>query len=176
MTRSGPLNPTAPTLTRQAHAGALTAYHPSPLILEETLPDYQTTLDSLPEEPDPVTLPVLKGSFFQLEDMDAESVADPPVNPSTNEATSYTVPMHATKDTPLSEPSLGPMILTAEETRHAALTAFLTPPRLRDPTRIKLGDISLLLYLLLDTPGRLVALSRITLPIPSAEATGIWEA
>ena len=62
--RPGPLNPTAPTLTRQAHAGTLTQYQPSPLILEETLPDYQTALDILPEELDPVTLPALKGSFF----------------------------------------------------------------------------------------------------------------
>ena len=64
MSRPGPLNPTAPTLTRQAHAGALTAYHPSPLIMEETFPDYQTALASLPEEPNPVTLPALKGRFF----------------------------------------------------------------------------------------------------------------
>ena len=56
VTLSGPLAPTAPALTRQAHAGTLTQYHPSPLIVEETLPDYQTALDSLPEEPDPVTL------------------------------------------------------------------------------------------------------------------------
>ena len=52
VTRSDPLAPTAPALTRQAHAGTLTQYHPSPLIVEETLPDYQTTLDSLLEEPD----------------------------------------------------------------------------------------------------------------------------
>ncbi len=59
VTRSGPLNPTAPALTKQAHAGTLTQYHPSPLILEEPLPDYQTALDSLPKELDPVTLPAL---------------------------------------------------------------------------------------------------------------------
>jgi len=57
LTRSGPLAPTAPTLTRQAHAGTLTQHHPSPLIVEETLPDYKTALDNLPEEPEPVTLP-----------------------------------------------------------------------------------------------------------------------
>ena len=41
VTRSGSLAPTAPTLTKQAHAATLTQHHPSPLIVEETLPDYQ---------------------------------------------------------------------------------------------------------------------------------------
>ena len=44
VTRPGPLAPTAQALTGQAHAGTLTQYHPSPLIMEETLPDYQTAL------------------------------------------------------------------------------------------------------------------------------------
>ena len=64
VTRSGPLTPSAPSLTRQAHKGALTAHHPSPPILEETFPDYQTVLAGLPEEPTPVTLPALTGRFF----------------------------------------------------------------------------------------------------------------
>jgi hypothetical protein len=51
VTRSGPLAPMAPSLTRQAHAATLTQHHPSPLIVEETLPDYHTALDNLPEEP-----------------------------------------------------------------------------------------------------------------------------
>jgi hypothetical protein len=61
VTRSGPLAPTAPALTRQAHAGTLTQYHPSPLIREETIPEYQTALHSLHEELSPVTLPALMG-------------------------------------------------------------------------------------------------------------------
>jgi len=65
---------------------------------------------------------------------------------------------------------------TSENGRRAVLTAFLQVPRLRDTSHIHLGEISLLLHLLLDTPGRLIALSRITAPIPSAEALGISEA
>jgi hypothetical protein len=64
VTRSGPLFPSAPASTRYVHAGALTANHPSPPILEETFPEYQKALNSLPEEPTPVTLPTLKGRFF----------------------------------------------------------------------------------------------------------------
>ena len=69
-----------------------------------------------------------------------------------------------------------PMMPTAEEGRRAALTAFLHAPGLRNASHIHLRDISLLLHLLLDTPGRLIDLSRITPPIPSVEALGIWEA
>ncbi len=36
--------------------------------------------------------------------MDAEGVADPPVNPSTNEDTAETMPLHVIGDEPLSEP------------------------------------------------------------------------
>jgi hypothetical protein len=57
VTRSGTLAPTAPALTKQAHAATLTQHHPSPLFVKETLPDYHTALDNLPEEPEPVTLP-----------------------------------------------------------------------------------------------------------------------
>jgi hypothetical protein len=51
------------------------------LILEETFPDYQTALASLAVEPNPVTLPVLKEHFFQLDEMDSEAAAYPPANP-----------------------------------------------------------------------------------------------
>jgi hypothetical protein len=64
VSRSGPLAPTAPALTRQENAGALTAHHPNPPILDEPFPDYQTALTCLPEEPTPFTLPVLIGQFF----------------------------------------------------------------------------------------------------------------
>jgi len=90
-------------------------------------------MDSLPEEPDPVTLLALKGRFFQFDDMDAEGAADPHVIPSTNEPTEETMPLHTTGDTPLSEPPREPLLPTTAETRHAALTAFLASPRLRDP-------------------------------------------
>jgi hypothetical protein len=49
-------------------------------------------------------------------------------------------------------------------------------PLLRDATHTYLGDNALLLHLLLDTPGRLVALSRTTPHIPTDDAMSIWEA
>ncbi len=67
-------------------------------------------------------------------------------------------------------------MLTSENGRRAALTAFFHAPRLRDAAHIHLGGISLLLHLLLDTPGRLVVLSRITPHISNAEVKKIWEA
>ncbi len=36
-------------------------------------PAYQEALDNLPEEPTPLTLPALKGCFFQTEDMKDDS-------------------------------------------------------------------------------------------------------
>jgi len=86
------------------------------------------------------------------------------------------LPLRATGDTPLSEPPREPLLPTVAETRQATLAAFLAAPRLRDPARIQMGDISILLYLVMDTTGRLVALSCITPPISSTEATGIWGA
>ncbi len=47
---------------------------------------------------------------------------------------------------------------------------------MRDASNIYMGNISLLLHLLLDTPSRSIALARITPPIPIAEAAEIWEA
>jgi len=101
VTGSGPLAPTALALTRQAHAGTLTQYHPSPLIMEEILPDYQTAIDSLSEEPDLVILSDLKGRFFQTDEMDAETTADPPVIPPTAEPLPDALPLPAAGDTPL---------------------------------------------------------------------------
>ena len=144
--------------------------------MEETLPDYQTALDSLPEKLDPVTLPALKGRFFQTVEMNAETTVNPPVIPPTDEPTPDAVPLSAAGDTPLPEPPLDPLPPTTEETRQTALTAFLAAPRLRDPTHIQERDISILLYLLLDTPERLVSPFRITPCIPGTEAEGIWDA
>jgi hypothetical protein len=56
------------------------------------------------------------------------------------------------------------------------MTAFLAAPRLRDPTHTRLGDISILLHLLRDTPDCLASLSRSTPCIPEIEAEGIWAA
>ena len=41
VSRSCPLDPTVPALTRQARVDALTTHHPSPPIMDETFPDYQ---------------------------------------------------------------------------------------------------------------------------------------
>ena len=41
--------------------------------MEVVFPAYQTALDHLPEEPTPLTLPALKGFFFQAEDMEDDS-------------------------------------------------------------------------------------------------------
>ena len=49
--------------------------------MEKTLLDYQTALDSLPEDPKPVTLPTFTERFFQTEETDAETTVDPPVIP-----------------------------------------------------------------------------------------------
>jgi hypothetical protein len=146
------------------------------MIMEVTFPDYQTAMASLPEEPSPFTLPALQGRFFQPYDMDMEGAADPPADPTAIEGITDPLPMHTTGDTPLPEPQLEPLLPTDAEERHAALTAFLTSPRLRDAARIQPGDISLLIHFLLNTPGRLIALSRTTPSIPSSEATEIWEA
>jgi hypothetical protein len=144
--------------------------------MEETLPDYQTALDSLPEELDLVTLPTFKGRFFQTYEMDAETITDPPIIPPLVEPTADVVLMPAAGDTPLPELPLDPLPFTAEETRQTALTAFLAASRLRDPARIQVGDISILLHLLQDTSERLITLSRITPCITSTEAKGICEA
>jgi len=108
--------------------------------------------------------------------MDAETTADAPVIPPTTYPTPYAVPLPAAGDTPLPESPLETLPPTAEETRHTALTAFLAAPRLREPTRIQVGDISIILHLLLDTSKRLIALFRITPCITNTEAAGIWEA
>jgi hypothetical protein len=81
VTRSGPLAPSAPAATKQAHVGALTQHHPSPLIMEVTILDHQTALANLPEELDPVTLPALLGRFFQMDDMDTEATESFPPPP-----------------------------------------------------------------------------------------------
>jgi len=113
--------------------------------MEETLPDYHTALDSLPEVLDPVTLSALRGRFFQTDEMNAETIADPPVIPPTTEPTTEAVPLPAAGDTPLPKPPLDPLPPTAEETRQTTLAAFLAAPRLRDPARIQVRDISILL-------------------------------
>ena len=144
--------------------------------MEDTLPDYQTALDSLPEEPESVTLSTFTGRFFQTEEMDAETTADPPVIHPTIEPTPAAVSLPVTGDTPLPYPPLDPLPPTIRETRQTAVTVFLVAPRLRDPTHIQVRDISILLLLLLDTPERHISLSRITPCIPGAEAEWIWEA
>jgi hypothetical protein len=116
--------------------------------VEETLPDYQTTPDSLPEEPEPITLPTFTRRFFQTEKVDAETTADPPVIHPTTKPTPIAVPLPATGDTSLPDPLLDPLPPTVAETRQTALTAFLAAPRLRDPTHIQVRDISILLHLL----------------------------
>jgi hypothetical protein len=139
--RSGPPTPSASALNRQAHAGALTAHHPCPPILRETFVACQTALDSLPEEPAPVTLPALKGRFFQSDDIDAEAVEDPPVHaaadpvlpPRPTTTHSNTAPLRLGED---------PHLLTEEEGRHATLATFMHAPLLRGATHIYLGDIS----------------------------------
>ena len=59
--------------------------------MEEAIPDYQKALDSLPEEPSPVTLPALMRRFFQTDAMDAEEAEDPLVTPPTTEVAAETV-------------------------------------------------------------------------------------
>jgi hypothetical protein len=106
--------------------------------------------------------------------MDVETTADPPVIPTTADLTLDAVPLPATGDTPLSYPPLDPLPPIAEETRQTAMTAFLAAPRLRDPARLRVGDISILLFLLLDTSTRLFSLSRSTPCITTTKAEGIW--
>jgi hypothetical protein len=145
------------------------------MILEETLPEYQTALASLPEEPNPVTLPPLLGRFYQSEEMDAEQTADPPAVPPNTDAEQQEGDLTAAGTTPLADPPIAPQPPpTSAETRRTALSAFHATPRLRDPARIQLEDISILLHLLRDTPECTVSLSRITPCIPSTEAVEIW--
>jgi hypothetical protein len=105
--------------------------------------------------------------------MDSEKVADPPAITSGIQLAADPLSMHITGDTPFPEPPSEPLLPTTAEERQATLTAFLIAPRLRNAAHMYLGDISLILYILLDTPGRRMALSCITPPIPSAKATGI---
>jgi hypothetical protein len=46
--------------------------------MDVVFPAYQTALDNLPEEPTPLTLPALKGCFFQTEDMEVDSAQQHP--------------------------------------------------------------------------------------------------
>ena len=66
---------------------------------------------------------------------------------------------------------------TQEDTaRGSALAAFLQAPSLREPTNLHMGDSAFLLHLLLESPGTLSAISRISSSIPTPEAEAIWEA
>jgi hypothetical protein len=73
VTKAAALIPSAPAAARKANADALIYRHPIPPILEVVFPTYQAALDSLPEEPTPLTLPALKGCFFHPEDMEDDS-------------------------------------------------------------------------------------------------------
>ena len=46
--------------------------------MDVVFPAYQTALDNLPVEPTPLTLPSLKGCFFQTEDMEDDSAQQHP--------------------------------------------------------------------------------------------------
>jgi len=100
-----------------------------------------------------------------MDDMDTEATADPPVLPSPTAAAVVpyaapdALPPHTEVATPITEPQ-GTLVPTAVETRKAAPTAFLAAPRLRDSTKIQLGDISVLMCFLLGPEERRVALSR----------------
>jgi hypothetical protein len=146
------------------------------LILDETFPDYQTVLAGLPEEPTPVTLLILTWQFFQPEDMDAKETAIPLADPTVTHHVAASLPIQTGGATTLLELSTASQLTQAEDKRMAALTAFLQAPRIGDAEHMHLEDVSILLHLLLDTPGRLIAFSRIIPPIPSEDATKIWEA
>ena len=73
VTKAAPLTPQATAPTRRANAEALTYRHPTPPITEVVFPTYQRALDNLPEEPTPITLPALKGSFSHPEDMEDDA-------------------------------------------------------------------------------------------------------
>jgi len=85
--------------------------------MEETFPDYQTALASLPEEPNPVTHLALKGRFFQLDDMDSEAAAEPPQNTSDTQLEAKPLSTHTTGDIPLSDQPSEPLIPTTAEER-----------------------------------------------------------
>ena len=69
--------------------------------MEETFPNYQTALASLPEERSPFTLPAVKGRFYKTDDMDSEAVADPPANTTGTQLAAYPPFMRKTGATPL---------------------------------------------------------------------------
>jgi hypothetical protein len=78
VTKAAALTPQATAATRKANAEALIYRHPTPPLLDVVFPAYQTALDNLPEEPTPLTLPALKGCFFQTEDMEDDSAQQHP--------------------------------------------------------------------------------------------------
>ena len=149
---------------------------PHPPIIDETFPDYQTALVGLPEEPTPVTLSALTGQFNQPEDMDAKEALDLAADPPVTQLAAASLPLQTGGDPPPQGPYTVPLPTPTEEGRRAAMTAFLKAPRLGDAAHTHLEDVSILLHLFLNTPGRLIAFSRILPPIPSADATRIWEA
>ena len=178
--------PSAPAPTRAAHAAYLTAHHPTPPILDEHFPPYETALANLQEEPTPFKLPVFEGSPFQTDDMEEEETGTSAAATTTEGADA--APPHPTAEgeTPLqpaatatniAPPGVPAPTTTQEDTdRRSALAAFLRAPSLREPTNLHMGDSAFLLHLLLDSPGTLGAISRISPPIPTPEAEAIWEA
>ncbi len=75
-------------------------------------------------------------------------------------------PMHmASTAANTAPPEVRTPTTTQEETEHRyALAAFLQAPSLREPTHLHMGDRTFLLHLLLDSPGTLSAISRISPP------------
>ena len=93
--------------------------------------------------------------------MDEEEVAGLAADPPVAQLASAPLPLQTGGDPPLQVPHTAPMLTPAEEGRRAAMTAFLQAPRMEDATHTHLENISILLKLPLDTPGRLIAFSRI---------------
>ena len=108
--------------------------------------------------------------------MDAKEAANPPSDPTFTQPAPASLLIQNGGDTPLQEPSTAPLLTPAEDGRRAALMAFLHAPRLGDAAHTHMEDVSILLHLLLDTPGRIIVFSRIIPPIPIADTTRIWEA
>ena len=159
-------------------------------------PAYQTALDNLPEEPTPLTLPALQGCFFQPEGMEDDSdrqqreemaasaamttipqtlLAGP--NPTVDPAAAHGPPV--TPATNLDGSGPGPVTQqnsAAELSRLAAMEKFIRAPNLRDPTNLAMGEITILLHFLFDSPERAIALSRLLPPQPPQEVQAIWAA
>ena len=133
--------------------------HPRPPVLEEELPSYELALTTLPEEPSPVTLPALKPTRVDDDEMDAEGGEDEHPPEQGHQQTGTPIPGTASvKGANVSHQApQGSTLYTVLHTktyvsRTEALSAFIRVPFLEEPTNLFLGDITILLHLLFNSP------------------------